>query len=268
MTAEEDSYIQTILEKWSVIEEVVDILCIPFEVTTALETANLTMSDLFGALLQMEIKLEQMQKKQNQQTNLADILFAKFSDRKKKLIENPAMKCAIFLDPRYNYELTPNETKVAKYTLDNLYVTWKQKVERTETLVSSKEDPFEEYQKAKRKRSAVAAIESTDPNNLTILMEKYEASLPELHYKESILKYWENCKEDHPVLYQLACIINTIAPTQVTVERAFSILGLVYTNRRTSLAPDLLEHILIIKLNKEMVPSINVRDLQNSENYR
>lgn len=83
MTAEEDSYIQTILEKWSVIEEVVDILCIPIEVTTALETANLTMSDLFGALLQMEIKLEQLQKKENQQTNLTDNLFAKFSERKK-----------------------------------------------------------------------------------------------------------------------------------------------------------------------------------------
>lgn len=90
--------------------------------------------------------------------------------------------------------------------------------------------------------------------------------MPKMHHKESILKYWEDRKNDDPVLYQLACIINTIAPTQVTVERAFSILNLVYNSRRTSLDPNLLEQLLLINLNKELVGVINKRDLEKLDN--
>lgn len=172
----------------------------------------------------------------------------------------------VYLDPRYNYELIPFETKIAKYTLEDLYAKWKRRVELDETSNDSNDDSFERYQKAKRKRLTDEASEPTDPNSLPILMERYEKSMPELHYKESILKYWENRKIEDPILYQLACIVNTIAPTQVTVERAFSILGLVYNARRTSLDPKLLEHLLLVNLNKEMVPSINARDLQNLDN--
>lgn len=139
-------------------------------------------------------------------------------------------------------------------------------VERSDISSESNDDSFEEYQKAKRRRLALdVQNETIDDNSLTLLMEQYENSLPELHYKEPILNYWESRKSADPIIYQLACIVNTIAPTQVTVERAFSILGIVYNSRRTSLEPGLLEHLLIINLNKEMVPSINNRDLKKHE---
>lgn len=239
---------------------------IPCEVTTAVESPILTLSDLFGALLRMELKLKKFTQNQNPKTDLARILLEKFYARRINLIENPAMKCAVYLDPRYNYELSSFETKIAKYTLENLHLKWKQRVESNDVSNSSKDDSFEEYQKAKRKCIADAAKQSTDTNSLPLLMEKYETSLPDLHYKESILKYWESRKNEEPTLYQLACIVNTIAPTQVTVERAFSILSLVYNSRRTCLDPELLEHLLLVNLNKEMVPNINMRDLQKLEN--
>lgn len=115
------------------IEEMVSILSIPSEVTVAVESPILTMSDLFGALLRMELKLEKLKQSRNQQTDLAEILSEKFDTRRRKLIETPTMKCAVYLDPRFNYELTPSETKIAKYTLENLYSKWKQNVEQTET---------------------------------------------------------------------------------------------------------------------------------------
>lgn len=261
-----DADVTTVLQKWSIIEEIANILSIPSEVTTAVESQLLTLSDLFGILLRMELKLKKFKQNQNPKTDLAEILLEKFYARRVKLVENPAMKCAVYLDPRYNYELSSIETKIAKYTLENLHLKWKQRVEPNDVSNSSKDDSFEEYQRAKRKCIADAAKESTDPNSLPLLMEKYETSLPELHYKESILKYWESHKNDDPILYQLACIVNTIAPTQVTVERAFSILNLVYNSRRTSLDPELLEHLLLVSLNKEMVSNINMRDLQKLEN--
>lgn len=261
-----DADIEIVLQEWSTIEKIDSILSIPSEVTVAVESPNLTMSDLFGALLRMELKLEKLKQSQNQQTDLAEILFEKFNTRRLKLIETPAMKCAVYLDPRFNYELSPSETKIAKYTIENLYSKYKKNVERTETPNTSKEDSFEEYLKAKRQRVADHANDIADPNSLTLLMENYETTLPELHYKEYILEYWDTRKNEDPILYLLASIVNTIAPTQVTVERAFSILALVYNSRRTSLEPGLLEHLLLVNLNKEMVPDINMRDLQKVEN--
>lgn len=250
------------------IEEIVEILSIPSEATIATESATLTMSDLFGILLKMEFKLEKLHQKRNFQTDLATVLLEKLNERRKKLIENPAMKCAVFLDPRYIHELSSFDLKIAKYTLEKTHSTWKQNVEQQHdgTQNDSKDDSFEEALKAKRaKRTEIVKV-PIDPINLTTLMEQYERDVPEMNYKQSILKYWEDRKSDDPVLHELACIINTIAPTQVTVERSFSILNLVYNSRRTSLDPMLLEQILLINLNKELVSYINKRDLEKVDN--
>lgn len=91
-----DPDIKMVLEKWSIIEEIVEILKIPAEITTAVGSSILTMSDLYGDLLRMELKLKKFSQNQSQQTNLAEILLDKFNGRRKNLIENPVMKSAIW----------------------------------------------------------------------------------------------------------------------------------------------------------------------------
>ena len=77
-----------------------------------------------------------------------------------------------------------------------------------------------------------------------------------MHHKESILKFWKNKKNDFPELHAVACVINGLPPTQATVERSFSVLALIYNNRRSQLSQNMLENILRIKLNAEIVSSI------------
>lgn len=139
-------------------------------------------------------------------------------------------------------------------------------MEQANTANNSKEDSFEEYQKSKRRRLEVEADRSTNSVSLSLLLETYEQHSPSLHYKASIIKYWEGLQNDEPVLCQLAGIVNTAAPTEVSVERVFSILGVVYNNRRARLNPILLQHLMLINLNKEMVPEINKRALEEHEN--
>lgn len=136
------------------LEEIIEIVSIPSEATTATESAALTMSDLFGILLKMEFKLEKLSQKQNLQTDLAAVLLEKFNARRKKLVENPAMKCAVFLDPRYIHELSSLDLKIAKYTLEKTHSAWKQNVEQQNdgTQNNSKDDSFEEALKAKRSK--------------------------------------------------------------------------------------------------------------------
>lgn len=265
-----DIHCAAVLRDWHIIEEIVGILSVPFEITTLLETSTLTLSDVFGVLLKMEYKMQKFISNERRHTKLADNLLEKVSDRKIKLIVTPAMLCAVYLDPRYCSDLSSCETKIAKLTLEKFHEKWMKRSEsiQMETSDTNENDSYEEYRAAKRKRPSLSTSEvdqASDANNIALLFEKYENKLPEMRDRDSILAYWENRKETDPKLYQLASMVNTIPPTQVTVERTFSILGLIYNARRTRLSPDLLEHILLINLNKDLVPGINAEDVAKLE---
>lgn len=260
----DDKNVKVVLRKWTMIKEFVDVLSIPSEITTCVQSPVLTLSDLYGALLRMEYKLKKTQEMKQQKTNLAKDLMHNFLERRKTLIETPAMKVAIYLDPRYSLQLSADEIKIAKHTIERYYTIWKEKM--VESGEPSKDSSFEEYLETKKRRPNASSSETDDSINLSLLLETYEKTMPNMNYKESILRYWESRKEVDPILYAMACIIYTVAPTQVAVERTFSILGLVYNHRRTRLHPELLENLLMINLNKTMVPVINERDLKRIEN--
>lgn len=255
--------VASILDDWHKINEIVKVLCVPFEITTELETSNLTLSDLFGSLFKMEYKMDKLVSLPCRSTELADVLLKKVSERKAKLLINPAMLCSVYLDPRYCLDLSPAETAFAKRTLEKFHDKWIQRSKNT-SAETTEHDSFEEFRTKKRKYLAPNVSEVSEPSdadNIMSLLEQYEKNLPEMSHRAAILPYWESRKNTDPVLYQLASMVNTIPPTQVTVERAFSILSLIYNARRTRLSPELLQYILLINLNKDLVPGINSEDL-------
>lgn len=179
---------------------------------------------------------------------------------------NPAMLCSVYLDPRYCLDLSENETRIAKLTLEIFYEKWMQRSKNIEangiSTSEKEEDDWELFRYEKRMRSELKSSEENHKENIMLLLEQYETNLPHMRHRHSILEYWEGQKDANPILYQLASMVNTIPPTQVTVERAFSILSIVYYAKRTRLAPDLLQHILLIKLNRDLVADINAEDTE------
>lgn len=77
----------------------------------------------------------------------------------------------------------------------------------------------------------------------------------------NILDFWESQKGSS--LYDVALAIFSISPTQVQVERDFSSLGHIFTERRHRLAEDLLEAIMLINLNKEIFYTVKQEQLKN-----
>lgn len=77
-----------------------------------------------------------------------------------------------------------------------------------------------------------------DEDEFLIFLEQYDEKPIRLNHKYSILQYWEEQRDKYPELHQLACIVNTIAPTQVSVERAFSTLNWIYPHKRSRLSPN------------------------------
>lgn len=79
----------------------------------------------------------------------------------------------------------------------------------------------------------------------------------------SVLQYWEENKEKYPCLFKVAQVINGIPPTQVPVERSFSVLGFIFNCKRVQLKQQTLEDIIHIKLNKDLTYRIFEQELKN-----
>lgn len=79
--------------------------------------------------------------------------------------------------------------------------------------------------------------------------------------KCSVHEYWESVKEEHKKLYKLAMVIFSIPPTEVQIERDFSSLDVVFTNRRGNLSSSRLEDIFLIHLNKDLFYNVNNDDI-------
>lgn len=62
-------------------------------------------------------------------------------------------------------------------------------------------------------------------------------------------------------MYKLAKVIAAIPPTEVQIERDFSKLNFVFSNRRCSLTEDKLEDIMIIYLNDELFQQVKEDEL-------
>lgn len=68
-----------------------------------------------------------------------------------------------------------------------------------------------------------------------------------------LIDYWNSVKSELKQLYELAKCIYAIPPTEVEIERDFSQLNFIYTQRRhNNLSEKNLTEILLIHLNEDL----------------
>lgn len=263
------------MQKWLELTEIVRVLHLTFVATKMLQIPSFTLSDFFGCWLKMKYKLNKLIENEKLITDLATTLLQKLIAREKDLLHYPSMLCAIYLDRRYKKELKDNDhIAIAKHTLINLYERVVANRQPTKQLDESESsfDSFEQYLRqdgsplnysntcAELMDERVDAVEF-DRIDFMRKLQAFDDNSAQIHYKTNILDDWEARKEVHPELYEVACIIYGIPPSQVTVERAFSAMAFVFNPKRSKLSQKMLEDILMIKLNSELVQSINDRDL-------
>lgn len=261
---------ELLLFKWPIINEIVNVLKLPFGVTNFLQYSTFTLSDFYGSWLTMKRNLEKLLQDPNALCGFAQMFAEKVDDRNSILLNNTAMICAVYLDPRYKFKLTSDEVQIAKTSMETLLQRIKMAREsQTELSETEEEDSFETDCVASgmprayfsTSKNLTGIFDSGAFDNLFDIYVKVER----MHRKFSLLEFWNERKEEDPILYEIACIIHSIPPTQATVERAFSTLGYIYNPRRTRLSPKMLEEILLIRLNKDLVEPINRQDLKAFE---
>lgn len=265
------------LIKWLTISEIVNVLEAPFAVTNVAQNATFTLSDFYGSWHIMKLKIKKLTEVPSACSTFAATLHEHVEQRRSILFNNPAMIAAVYLYPRFNFKMKighPEEIDIAKKTLKTLLerVNALQRLQpQLESVTIIEEDLFEDECVAAG-LSKVFYCESpnctkamqgrVDKDEFTKSLDSYD-KIDRIHHKKSILEFWNSRKDEDPALYNLACIIHSIPPTQATVERAFSILGYILNPRRTRLSESMLETILMINLNKDLVDPIFERDKSN-----
>ena len=85
-------------------------------------------------------------------------------------------------------------------------------------------------------------------------VEQYLA-VPIINFKRNPFEWWEINQKQYPVLAKLGKKYLSAPPTSVNSERVFSGAGLLYTDHRCRLQPELAEKLLLIKYNYPSVGS-------------
>lgn len=261
---------QFILNGWRKLEEVLNILKIFYDLTIELQRVNYTLSDFYGQWLLCELKLQKIISNVGKETNLCEKFIWSMNKRKNDVIQNRAMLCAVFLDPRYRSKLTTSEIALVKHLLEDAWV----QTQLLKKEISSGGDLQEAIEEGDLLESLFAPTDVSSENlpinavgqcvpdytkskaEFMIIVNNYELNTKRIHHSKSIHEFWKNSKETYPELYEVATIYLGIPPTQSTVERSFSTLSYIYNNRRSRLSPNTLENIIMLKLNADLALNI------------
>lgn len=291
---------ELLLKKWHVIIELVKVLKSAYLATTALQKSDVTLTDFFGCVKILEIKLKQQITKVNRKTNLAEHLLSAINARMQKLINTPLMISALYLDPRYNCELKNDPSKIlmAKLTLLKIMERLKKittppnEVEQIQQNITAgsnnsnlsdlSDGNMESYLKELDKHYEDEGVQCLEPEGdipiinteeTLLLFDSYDklTSTTRLESGDSIFEIWKRLKpklSHGDELYQMASALFGIPPTQAAVERLFSALNYVFTSRRHNLGEILLEEVLLLHTNKSFVESIFVEQLEQLLNEK
>lgn len=248
-------------EEWGEVENIVQVLNWPNILTQQLQAEQLTLSDVYGYWITMELKLRK------ESHPLAYLLLEHLAPRRVTVLENQAMNAAVYLDPRYNGLLNVEKRNEAVKFMQALWKRIRHSDIHNDDIGGQHHDIELKYEcndvdsdlmafvTASDTRFAKSGtIATADENSLrTQLIEFYQRetilNFPKGENK-NILGYWSSAiRFEYDALYELSQILLSVPATQVSVERAFSALRFVLNDYRTRLSDDSLEQILLLKLN-------------------
>lgn len=177
--------------------------------------------------------------------------------RETTIFKCPAMKCAMFLDRRYANIQPASDLLEAKQILSQIWIKLQLFQPRQEP---DKLNTSDETMKSFVLDNAVRDVDHRHAcTNIIECLEAFMKSPTEPMNSPSLVQ-WERNKHKYPEIYQIACVINSIAPSQCSVERSFSSLKIVLNEKRTRLLQTNVENIICCKLNSSVLYNIFEKD--------
>lgn len=229
-----------------------------------MQRENLLFGDFYAIWLSLKLELQDLK-----ESKIVEEIVKSLEKREDKLLKNQVFKLALFLDPRYFFLLNNSEKSEARMQLKRLWKAYetiqnvspvnsdqepekKKSLSKVEQFLQDKEgestsavSKLDSFLRRKSKEKTSAESQSTTKANLDI--ESF--SMQREPVSTDILKYWDSLKHQHPYVYILAMIVLAVPSSQTSVERLFSSMNYVFSERRSTLLQDNLENILLVRSN-------------------
>lgn len=259
---------QLLRSKWNDFKEIITVLQIPYKATIALQKHDLTLSDSFGIWLKMKIHLQSPIMQRLCKSNFVNCLVDSLNSRQQIIFDNDAMLGAIYLDPRYRGEIVRDTDLMVKATqmLTNLWrrlsnfhpeVTNRSGINlSTESSGGNLSIDFEnpkildEYLSRTNHSRDMQTVANYHGFSIEHEIEIFQPD--QLSSDASIISFWKSMKSKNPHLYEIATVIYAIPPAETQIERDFSLLEFIFSQRRQRLSSEMIEAILSINLNSEL----------------
>lgn len=238
--------------EWIQIQDVASVLKFPHDATIRLQEEQLLLSEAYAIIYRCILQLEK------HDTSLSKAIYKNLTYR----MQESFSKCgpvlaAVYLDPRYQGLLSPNEKQMAKNHLVKLYNHIKNistcvesdnnnnraQIDLDSSYETEDEDILTSYL---QKKTSITDFNKNNINDasVTLAIDSFDkVSIPPSN--ENILCYWD--KEDkNKMLAKLAKIVLVVPATQVSVERLFSTLKWVLSEKRNQIDENVLEETLFL----------------------
>lgn len=230
---------------WSDIQDICNVLNPAKKTAKLFQTTHLLAGDFYSAWLKCKMETSKICSRFS--TNLVESL----NEREKALFNQDVIMSAIFLDPRFKVVLSTSQIDIAKNYISYVWNALKNINEGNNFVeesslesTSTEEDEIEQFLKQKENISS----KSHNTADIRWLLDRYYEE-PREKRDTCVLKYWAAKETSSNELYNVAKQIIGLPMTQVSVERAFSALKYILNCQRTNLKENLLEDVLLLRLN-------------------
>ncbi|XP_055308204.1 uncharacterized protein LOC129572287 [Sitodiplosis mosellana] len=238
---------------WDQLRSIIDVLVIAYVPSIKLQAVKCTLTDMWALWNMLQIQLRR------NTTPLAKNIL-KCLDEREHVIKNPSVFAAIFLDPRYKSILNQGEQQVALCELIALHSKLQKKkpndqqndreMDELEVLLMAADLDADEGDENQEMDPSASDSPIQDE------IQRFK-KVRRIDREVEILAYWKNNKGKFPLLYELAKVLFAVPNGQTSVERGFSSLDFIYDRRRCNLSPDILNDILIIRLNSSLLEELD-----------
>jgi len=221
---------------------------------TALQKEALTPGDFYQIWLKMKHHLQKIP-----QNDISRKMLERIEIREKNLIENNSMMiAAIYCDVRFTALLSKDNVQTARRAITNIVLKLRRieneatpsgAASTDELEVFEEEDEFEVYLRAQEREQerdgASQDILSEIEKNFNDLerMPRQKKSTAAF----SSLQWWQQRK--NWAICPAAMVLSCLPATQVSVERLFSAMANVLTDKRNRLTGEILDAVLFLRLN-------------------
>lgn len=264
--------------EWKVIEEAVDVMHPAYELMKKMQKDSFTLSEFFSTWTLIKFSMRRHEMKPNLLTDLSTEMQKNMLSYEPRLFMNPLLLCCLYLDPRVSGVLDQMDDQgrqrkaIAKSEVTKVYQRLKNQNNEPDIPNNNHFSRFGDLE-----ADLEVYLDSLQPNTSSIERDSLAADLMTLELeciefekekrlplKSNVLQFWELNKKKYSILYSVSQVIMAVPSSQTSIERCFSSFGFIYNNSRTSLSPEILQAILLIRTNPEVFEEVASEKLVES----